>query len=133
MPLRVAYFVATHHRFTGGQRSLGLLVRGLDRARVDPIVVTAGEGYATRMFRELGVPVEVVEARGRTAGFGGDLLRAGLLARAAVAVGEVAPYTLRVLACLRRLGADGLPVNDAPGLPPARPAAQPPRLPLPSP
>ncbi len=124
MPLRVAYFVATYHRFTGGQRSLWLLVRGLDRARVDPVVVTAGEGYATRMFRELGVPVEVVEARGRSAGFGGELLRAGLLRRAAVAVREVAPYTLRVLACLRRLGADVLHVNDARGLLLAGPAAK---------
>jgi glycosyltransferase involved in cell wall biosynthesis len=124
MPLRVVYFVSTYHRFTGGQRSLWLLVRGLDRARVDPVVMMAGEGYATRMFRELGVPVEVVKTKGSTAGFGGDLLRAGLLRRAAVAVSEVAPYTLRVLRRLRRLRAHVLHVNDARGLLLAGPAAK---------
>jgi glycosyltransferase involved in cell wall biosynthesis len=130
MPLRVAYFVSTFHRFTGGQRSLWLLVRGLDRARVAPTVLLAGEGYATRMFRELGVPVDVVEARGRTARFGGDLLRAGFVARAAVAVREVAPYTLRVAARLRRLRADILHVNDARGLLLAGPAAKLLRIPI---
>lgn len=114
--LRVGYFVGNYHRFTGSQRSLYLLVRGLDRTRVEPVVFFPGDGYATRMFRELGVRVVVVDAPDRLQRFGGGLLKASLAGRVALAALGVAPFTLRLARTLHRERIDVLHCNDARGV-----------------
>jgi L-malate glycosyltransferase len=115
-PLRVAYFVANYHRFTGGQRSLSLLVGNLDRRRVEPVVIMAGEGYCTRMFRELGVRVIVEEPAEALQEFGGGLRRVGAARRAWLAATTVAPYALRIARLLRRERVDLAHYNEPRGI-----------------
>jgi glycosyltransferase involved in cell wall biosynthesis len=123
--MRVAYFVGIYHRFTGSQRSLWLTLRAMDRARVEPIAVFPAEGYATRMYRELGIPVHVVEPAAPVLGrFGGELLAAGWLRRAAVAASGVAPYTAQLASFFRRERIDLLHANDPRAMLLAAPAAR---------
>jgi glycosyltransferase involved in cell wall biosynthesis len=123
--MRVAYFVGIFHRFTGSQRSLWLTLRAMDRARVEPVAVFPGEGYATRMYRELGLPVHVVEPAAPVLGrFGGELLAAGWLRRAAVAASGVAPYTAQLASFFRRERIDLLHANDPRAMLLAAPAAR---------
>ena len=92
-PVRIACFVANFHRATGAQRSLLLLLRGLDRGRFAPLAVFPGEGVCTRLYREAGIEVVVEPAPPALEAFGGALLRAGLLARTRVAMeGHVYVY-----------------------------------------
>jgi glycosyltransferase involved in cell wall biosynthesis len=124
MALRVLYFVANFHRFSGAQQSLYLFVRALDRAQIEPLVVLPGEGPATRMFRELGVQVDVLPGSGTLTEFGGSLKRARLARRAAVAVGSVLPYALKLAQLMRRRGVDLAHCNDARAVLIAGPAAR---------
>jgi len=122
--LKVAYFVGNYHRFTGSQRSLWLLLRGMDRTRVDPLLVFPGDGYATSAFRELGLPLVVEAPAGAAQEFGGGLVRAGLARRALVAATTLAPYTLRLARLLRREAVDLLHTNDPRGQLLSAPAAR---------
>jgi len=122
--VRVAYFVGIYHRFTGSQRSLWLLLRAMDRAQVEPVLVFPGDGHATRRYRELGFPVHVLPAAASLQEFGGGLLTAGPLRRALVALTGVAPYTLRLVRFLRQERIDLLHCNDPRAVLLAAPAAR---------
>lgn len=129
--MKVAYFVGIYHRFTGSQRSLWLMLRGMDRARVEPVCVFPGEGYATRMYRELGYPLHVIEPHAPVLGrFGGELLAASWARRALVAVSGVAPYVLRLARFFRREKIELLHCNDPRAVLLAAPAARLCRIPV---
>lgn len=115
-PLRVLYFVANFHRYTGSQRSLHLLLGGLDRSRVETLVVFPGEGPCTAHYRESGVPVRVIEAPEVLNRFGGEHLRAGPLARAWTALTAAVPYGWRLGRLIREERIDLVHFNDARGL-----------------
>lgn len=100
--MRVLYFVSNYHRLTGSQRSLFLLVKNLDRAKVEPIVVFPGEGACTSYYRESGLDVRVMPPPAVLDQFGGGLLRIGMLERARLAATAVAPYTMRLGQLMRR-------------------------------
>jgi glycosyltransferase involved in cell wall biosynthesis len=118
---RVGYFIGAHHRFTGSQRSLWLLVRNL-RA-VEPVVFVGGEGVCAERFGDI-ARVVVVPLPAAIAGFGGGLVRAGLARRAFLGATALAPYTLRLMREFRRESVDLLHANDSRGLLLAGPAAR---------
>lgn len=101
-PIRVVYFVSNYHRFTGSQRSLYLLVRGLPRGEVSPLVVFPGEGACSEAYRAAGIPVEILKAPPALDRFGGGLLRATLAERARLATLHVPPFAARFARLLRR-------------------------------
>ncbi len=101
--MRVAYFVAEYHRFTGSQRQLLQLVRELPRSEVDPIAIFPGEGPCTQAFRDAGLPVIVLEAPKELQIFGKKILHYSRLRQAALFGGWVLPYSFRVYRLLRRL------------------------------
>jgi glycosyltransferase involved in cell wall biosynthesis len=122
--MRVAYVVGSYGRFTGSQRSLWLLVRGLDRRRFEPLMIFPGEGMATQRFRELDARVLVESPAAPLHEFGGGLLRAGWATRARLAATAVAPYAWHLAGVLRRERVELLHCNDARALLQAGPAAR---------
>ena len=103
-PWRIAYVIG--ELGTGGaEYQLYELVRGLDRARVDPtVLVLAAGGYWADHIRELGVDVEEIAGRGSA-----DL---GRLRRLRAALRRLAPDVLHTVLwsgnCYGRMAALGL-------------------------
>jgi len=103
-PWRIAYVIGELGK-GGAEYQLYELVRGLDRARVDPIVlVLAAGGYWAGRIRELGVVVEEIAGRGSA-----DL---GRLRRLRAALRHLAPDVLHTVLwsgnCYGRMAALGL-------------------------
>ena len=103
-PWRVAYVIGELGK-GGAEYQLYELVRGLDRARVDPaVVVLAAGGYWAGPIRELGVVVEEIAGRGSA-----DV---GRLRRLRMALRRLAPDVLHTVLwsgnCYGRVAALGL-------------------------
>jgi glycosyltransferase involved in cell wall biosynthesis len=103
-PWRVAYVIGELGK-GGAEYQLYELVRGLDRARVDPtVLVLAAGGYWAERIRELGVVVEEIAGRGSA-----DL---GRLRRLRAALRRLAPDVLHTVLwsgnCYGRMAALGL-------------------------
>ena len=103
-PWRVAYVIGELGK-GGAEYQLYELVRGLDRARVDPaVVVLAAGGYWAEPIRELGVVVEEIAGRGSA-----DV---GRLRRLRTALRRLAPDVLHTVLwsgnCYGRMAALGL-------------------------
>jgi glycosyltransferase involved in cell wall biosynthesis len=84
----------------GNLRTLFYILRFLDRARFEPIVVTPIEGEFVNRFREKGVEVAVVNAPASIARYGGRVLREGLLGRLR-SVADLVIYNLRIARFIR--------------------------------
>ena len=63
-----------------------LILRGLDRARFIPIVVSPLEGIALEEFRKMGVECVVIKPTGKLNCYGGTVLRAGMPSRLKTAI-----------------------------------------------
>jgi glycosyltransferase involved in cell wall biosynthesis len=103
-PWRVAYVIGELGK-GGAEYQLYELVRGLDRARVEPtVLVLATGGYWAERIRELGVVVEEIAGRGSA-----DL---GRLRRLRAALRRLAPDVLHTVLwsgnCYGRMAALGL-------------------------
>jgi len=103
-PWRIAYVIGELGK-GGAEYQLYELVRGLDRARIDPtVLVLAAGGYWAGRIRELGVVVDEIAGRGSA-----DL---GRLRRLRAALRRLAPDVLHTVLwsgnCYGRMAAIGL-------------------------
>ena len=100
--LRTAMFFESHSGFfDGAQRSLALLVEGLDRARFRPVFVGPVEGALTRRLDRAGVRTLIVPLPPALGQYGGAVLRGGPLSliRRVLAY---ASYTRQLVGIIRR-------------------------------
>lgn len=103
-PLRVLYYVANSHRFFGAQQSLFLLLRGMNRSLVEPLLVFPREGYGTARFRQLGMEAILVEPPASLRDYGRRLQRIGPVEQASLLLKDVLPYSLRLANVMHRRG-----------------------------
>jgi len=95
MPRTVLFFESHSGFFDGGQQSLYLLVKHLDRKRFRPILAGPEEGPLTRRLGELGVPTVIVRPDARLSRYGGAVLRDGMWGRTRLLL-SYAAYSRRI-------------------------------------
>ena len=115
-PIKVAYFVAEYHRFTGSQRQLLTLLQNLPKSQVEALVVFPGEGACVEAYRAAGISVKVLPAPPVLNRFGKALLKTSFLDKAYLFVTGLLPYSLRVLRLMRESEAAILHCNSGRGL-----------------
>src|SRR4051812_39048355 len=103
--LRALFFVDVPHRVAGAQRSLLAALRELPAHDIGATVVFPGDGACVDLYRQAGIEVLVVPAPPALLEFGKKHLAKGLVGRAALLVGDVLPYSIRLAAVARRLRA----------------------------
>ena len=109
--MRVLFFISEFTRFYGAQRSLLMLLKELPRSGVEPIVVFPGEGKCADVYREAGLDVRILEGPRIARAFGQNLLEMSTPRKMAVAATQSLPYSLRLAALVRSVGAQILHVN----------------------
>jgi glycosyltransferase involved in cell wall biosynthesis len=108
---RPLFFLAEYNRFNGAQRSCLQLVRHLPDVGLRPLVAFPGEGTAPEAFRRAGAEVHIVKGPPVAHRFGQSLLHVSALEKGSVALREVLPYGLKLLALARRTGANVIHFN----------------------
>lgn len=114
--MKVAYFVAEYHRFTGSQRQLLKLVKQLPKYGVEPLAVFPGVGPCLKAFREAGIAAFVLPAPPALDVWGKALLRMPRRSQGMLLLRYVIPYSYRLAVALRNAGAGLLHFNTGRGL-----------------
>jgi L-malate glycosyltransferase len=110
-PVRVAFFDARSHSFYGAQISMRTIVTNVDRACIQPVVITTADDALASGFREAGVDVQVLPLGARANVFGGEALRGSLISKLRRGV-DVLSFMVRLRTWLREEHVDVLYAND---------------------
>ncbi len=109
--LTVCFYQSSPQHLYGGQLDLLRYLEVCDRGLIHPHVITPADGPFTVRVRDLGIPVSLLPLPAELARTGGVLLEGSAFDRARQAA-LLLPWSLRLAALLRRLGADVLYANN---------------------
>ena len=110
-PLSVCFYQSSPQHLYGGQLDLLRYLEACDRSLIRPHVIVPAEGPFTSRVREMEIPVSLLPLPSELARTGGVLLEGSPLDRARQ-VALLAPFSLRLAALLRRIGAGVLYANN---------------------
>lgn len=109
--MRVLFFIAEYHRFSGAQISLLHLISHLPAAGIEFTVLFPGEGLCVERYRAAGIPVEVLPAPSALHQFGASAMNKSLANQVFTFGPSVMRYSLAIAKLMRRGRIDILHCN----------------------
>lgn len=109
--MRVLFFVAEYHRFSGAQISLLHLIKHLELEGIECIALFPGEGSCVERYREADIAVEVMSPNEKLNQFGAHALNRSLLNQLFTFGPSINRYSFAVARMMRKREIDLLHCN----------------------
>jgi glycosyltransferase involved in cell wall biosynthesis len=109
--IKVAYFVAEYHRFSGGQKSLLTMIKYLPQDIIEPLVIFPAEGKCSQIYRESKIKVYIIKAPPELNVFNKVLLNLSLWQQGALFITKIIPYNLKLYSFIKEKEIDILHFN----------------------
>jgi len=109
--MRVLFFVAEYHRFSGAQISLLHLIKHLASDGIESLVLFPGEGVCVDRYREAGIEVEVLAANEKLNQFGASSLNRTIVNQLLTFGPAICRYSLAIARVMQKRKMDLLHCN----------------------